>query len=1050
MTQNVCSYNVTVGTGTPAGDPIEAEAISSAFFPLSLNQSEPHQGILYVGSIKTVVGHTEGTAGLAAVMKASLALQNGIIPPNMLFNKLNPAIQPFYTNLRVPTRAINWPSTRSSQNRRASVNSFGFGGANAHAILESYEPVNVFRKTPTPDGRIHSFFPFNFSANSDRSLIALLTSYSSFLKSHQSISLRDLAFTLHSRRSDWPVKASFAATTAEELYTKIDEYITAATKQPGTAIVRSKPTQSAARVLGVFTGQGAQWASMGRDLLLASEFARSCIFRLDRFLAELPTEYRPSWSIQNELIKDPQMSRINEAELSQPLCTALQILLIDMLDRSGVQFKTVVGHSSGEIGAAYAANLISARDAICIAYYRGVYAKHAQGAEGQMGAMLAVGTSLEDAQQLCELPYFRGRITVAASNSSASVTLSGDEDRIKQAELVFKDEKKFVRLLKVDKAYHSHHMIPCAEPYLQALRRSDIQGTANVDSAECLWFSSVTVERMKPGDLSLKGGYWTANMMKPVLLKEALTKACLEVGLFDIALEVGPHPALKSPASQTIQEVSNGLPLYLGLLQRGQNDLEAVSSCLGTVWTHFPELINFTTYDKTMSGLSDFKLLKGLPSYSWDHDREYWHEARQSRAFRLRESVHELLGHLNQDSSEQCYRWRNVLRMSEIPWLQGHKLQGQTVFPAAGYIVLALEAALKIAGDAPLKSIEVTNVIIGQALTFNEDDSGIETIFTISDISRHGETSFQGNFTYHSALGKANGDMVLLATGKVEAIIGSASYPILPPRSPAEPNLIDVDVDQFYTSLLDLGYGYSGPFRALSLMKRKLGWSTGFVSTPEDENDTRGGLIMHPGMLDATIQSVLLAYCFPNDGRLWSLHVPTAIRRVTVDLSLLPRSSSGPFLLPFDAILSGDDEMALSGDVDVYTAAGEHAMLQIEGISCVPFSTATAKDDRRLFSHETWSTANPDAVVAAGSHHASAEDYALAEAMERTSYFYVRRLQHQVPLDHPARVSGPYKGLFTFVEDILMNAPNDRHPFIKTEWKSDTEADIAPLISRLV
>jgi hybrid polyketide synthase/nonribosomal peptide synthetase ACE1 len=641
-------------------------------------------------------------------------------------------------------------------------------------------------------------------------------------------------------------------------------------------------------------------------------------------------------------------------------------------------------------------------------------------------------------------------MTVAASNSAASVTLSGDQDRIKQAELVFKDEKKFVRLLKVDKAYHSHHMVPCVEPYLQALRRSEAQGnTENTDSTECQWFSSVTVEKIKPKDPSLKYGYWAANMMKPVLLKEALTTACSEAGPFDIVLEVGPHPALKSPASQTIQEVSNTSPLYVGLLNRGQNDVEAVADCLGTVWAHFPHLINLAMYDKAMSGLSNFKLLKGLPAYSWDHDREYWHEARQSRVFRTRESVHELLGHLSQDSSEEYYRWRNVLRMSEIPWLQGHKLQGQTVFPAAGYVVLALEAALKVAGSRPVGSLEVTDVTIGQALTFNDDDSGIETIFTISDIFRDDGTSFLGKFTYHGVQGKTKSDMTLLATGRVEARLGYSDSPILPPRSPPEPNLIDVDVDQFYTSLLDLGYGYSGPFRALSSMKRKLGWSTGLVSTTEDENDTRGGLIVHPGMLDATIQSVLLAYCYPNDGRLWSLHVPTAIRRITVDLSLLSPSSSEKLLLPFDATLSGDDDTALSGDVDVYTREGE-AMLQIEGITCVPFSSATARDDRKLFSHETWTTATPDAVLAAGSHGASAEDYNLAEAVERTSYYYVRQLQRQIPLNHPARVSGPYVGLFRFVDDIITTAPDERHPFIKTEWKCDTQADIAPLISKLV
>lgn len=213
------------GTGTPAGDPVEAQAISQAFFGPDASFSRASEGSpLAVGSIKTVIGHTEGTAGLAALLKASLALQHGIIPPNMLFNRLNPAIEPFYHDLQVATSAKAWPTVEPGAPRRASVNSFGFGGANAHAILESYDPPY-----PSPLSTIQQtissvFTPFTFSAVSERSLAATLAAYSGHLQANPDINLRDLAFTLNSRRSTFPVRAAFSALSIQELCTKLDSH----------------------------------------------------------------------------------------------------------------------------------------------------------------------------------------------------------------------------------------------------------------------------------------------------------------------------------------------------------------------------------------------------------------------------------------------------------------------------------------------------------------------------------------------------------------------------------------------------------------------------------------------------------------------------------------------------------------------------------------------------------------------------------------------------------------------------------------------------------
>ena len=1038
-----CQFFEAHGTGTPAGDPIEAEAISTAFFdapPSSGREGDAYsqkeaRNSLFVGSIKTVIGHTEGTAGLAAVLKASLALQNSVIPPNMLFDQLNPSVKPFYKNLEIPITAKPWPAIPDGQPRRASVNSFGFGGANAHAILESYEPTIE----ENPNSKISQVAtPFTFSANSERSLSSTLSAYSTYLKANKDIDLGDLAWNLHSRRSMLPVRAAFSSTTVEGLCSKLDAKLEFTQNNVESSIgVRSPLKSSAAKLLGIFTGQGAQWASMGRELILESGFVRDVIKSLERSLNELPVTDRPPWSLESELLADLSSSRINEAALSQPLCTAVQIVLVDLLRKAGIKFEAVVGHSSGEIGAIYAAGYISARDAIRIAYYRGFHAKLACGPEGKKGAMIAVGTSFEDAQELCELPYFEGRISVAAINSSASVTISGDADAVEETKIIFGDEKKFARVLLVDKAYHSHHMLPCSHAYIRSLKTCGIQVCCPTTS-QTSWFSSVCDGGIEDANKRLEDVYWNDNMVNPVLFLQAIEKAFAAKGPFDLAIEVGPHPALKGPASLNIQGILGESIPYTGLLSRGKNDLEAFADGLGLLWTYLGDTsVDFDGFNRAISGGAQFKLLKGLPVYSWEHDRAFWHESRLSRTFRTRhEPVHELLGRRCPDGTKEQLQWRNLLSPKEVPWLSGHQLQDQIVFPAAGYVAMALEASKTLIEKEKVRLIEVQDFVIHQAMTFNDDESGVETLFTITNVTRAQQDLIQAGFSFYSAVGKEADAMTLMATGRLQITIGEISASLLPPRALPEPNMVEVETERFYSSLADLGYGYTGPFRALSSMKRKWGQSTGLVAKPVPD-DPEKALMVHPGLLDAAIQAIILAYSYPNDGRLWSLLLPTSIQTIRVNPSLSTLHPERELLLPFDCSLRDVDSAALFGDVDVYTEDGQYAIIQVEGMQAVPFSGATLDNDTLLFSKMVYEPAMPNGDLVAVDTQATAEEYELAYLLERVSYYYLRNLDKQIPQNHSARKEGPYKGLFGFMSHVHSLVSSGKHSYAKEEWVDD-------------
>ncbi|KAK2593324.1 hypothetical protein QQS21_008967 [Conoideocrella luteorostrata] len=736
------------GTGTKVGDPKEAAAIHSIFGGLD---SDP----LNVGSIKTVIGHTEGAAGIASLLKASLSLQAGVIPPNRLFNRLNPSIEPFIQGRQVPTHAKPWPALPKGAVRRASVNSFGFGGANSHAILDSYhaEVDNASSALVVP------VTPFVFSAASNISLVSSLQAHLDHLKTNP-VNMRDLAWMLQQRRSTFSHKIAFSAPDVESLIRKIElrlkEY---EDKSDANIGVRSSSTPP--KVLGVFTGQGAQWPAMGAELIRSSEFVRRRLQELDGALATLPAADRPTWKIADQLLLDAKSSHITEAAFSQPLCTAVQVVLVNLLRSAGIMPSSVVGHSSGEIGAAYAANFIDARDAIRIAYYRGLRLDRTK------GAMLAVGTSLEDATEVIELDAFVGRVAVAAHNSPASLTLSGDADAIVEVKAVFEEEKKFARLLKVDTAYHSHHMLACGDAYVKALRACKVKVNRNRDTS-VTWYSSVTGSEVKEPATLLQDLYWRDNMVHRVSFYEAVAAAA-RAEKPTLAIEIGPHAALKGPTQQNMPKLASTFPTPVLSFADG----------LGYIWTQFgPEAVDFAAFERLFLDAPQAKLATGLPSYHWDQ-KTHWQESRIVRSMRSRsDPFHELLSVPHVDNTELERRWSNVLKISEVPWLTGHKLQGEPVFPAAGYASMAFEAAKSIIGNRPIKLIELRDLVIGKAITFGgESDPAAETLVTLTDItpSKSNLKTQAAKFSVYSAAIKSARDLEVNASGTINVISGEPS-----------------------------------------------------------------------------------------------------------------------------------------------------------------------------------------------------------------------------------------------------------------------------------
>lgn len=692
----------------------------------------------------------------------------------------------------------------------------------------------------------------------------------------------------------------------------------------------------------------------------SSPFAKRRIVELDKALQTLPEEDRPDWTILNELRAGGEASRIGEAALSQPLCTAIQILLVDILQSAEVDLTAVVGHSSGEIGAAYAAGLLSATNAIRVAYYRGEKAKLAASPNGSKGSMMAVGMSHEDAIAFCQQEAYIGRIAVAAVNSSSSVTLSGDIDAIGEAHGYFKQREIFARKLKVDTAYHSAHMLPCSEPYLNAMRRVLIKSETGTGPA---WYSSVT-DGLKMSAETLDESYWVDNMCNPVLFSSALTQAVSAHDHFDMVIEVGPHPALKGPATANLEELGLRVP-YTGVIARGKNDVEELATALGFLWTRLgPDRVKL---DAIQSLLSDWDglhtIVTGLPSYPFEHNRGYWTTSRISNYHKnRREPPNPVLGTIcSLSTTTQEAQWRNLLRPSEISWLKGHKLQGQTVFPATGYVSMAIEAMKSLAGKNEIKQFKILNLEISRAITINDDGAGVETIFSVSSINKL-EHGIRAQFSCHTL---PSGDQTpfLHARGTATVEFGAMRADSLPTLSTDPYNLVDVDTTRFYTDLSRIGYEYSPPFQGVSRIRRKPGYSTGLLI---DQSDSKweDKILVHPGMLDSALQAAFAAVSFPGDGQFWSLHIPTHIFSIVVNPYFTPMGIGKQRTMEYEAFVHTHYGSSMTADIHLAMDHKGPSLVKFEGVKLVPFSPASAANDVLMFSSLQYCLSDPDATVA--------------------------------------------------------------------------------------
>ncbi|KAI1117885.1 hypothetical protein F5Y14DRAFT_402316 [Nemania sp. NC0429] len=845
------------GTGTPVGDPVEAISVGNVF-------GEP-KGI-YIGSVKPNLGHSEASAGISSLMKAVLALEHKIIPPNIKFEVPNPRIPFEEKKITVPVAPTLWPEGKAL---RISVNSFGIGGTNSHCIVESAEQY----MRESSQSRLGSELVI-ISANSQDSLKARIEDLKTYVPAHPEC-LPDLSYTL-SRRREFFKWRSFA--------------VLSDGSQPNFAPPVNKPSKIPTLVM-VFSGQGAQWPRMGYDLINSLPGFKEDVCVMDDILQSLG-DRRPDWKAIEELSKPADRSQLARAELAQPLSTVVQIGLVNALGRFGVHPKAVVGHSSGEIAAAYAAGALSLREAVTSAYFRGYVSKTAT----TPGGMAAIGLGAEETR-----PFLPERVVVACENSPASTTISGDLDQISVALENIKAAKPdiFARALKVEMAYHSHHMVSLSDEYRSCLDdefENFTKGRSTMQDSplQVPVFSSLQAKKITDSQ-EFGPQYWIDNLTSPVLFNSAVGCIVQEIRN-PLFVEIGPHSTLQGPIREICLSKNSRFD-YLPTMLRGKNCVQIFLSAIGQLFQQDIH-VDFTSL------YPDGNVLTNVPSYPWSLKEKYWYEPRLSKDWRQRSyGHHELLGRRVAESTSITPLWRLNLVLDHVPWVGDHKVGEDTVLPFAGFVSMAGEAIRQLTGVNAGYSIK--NARVTTALVLGDSPKEIVTA-----LRKQPESDY-----YDFNIASHNGSTwITHCDGLVKAIEQDAPAAEDPQSLPRA-----ADVARWFNTFAKVGFNYGPKFQLLERLTAATSIEAATASIRVSEDITSGPFIFHPTSIDASLQLAIIAGAKGLPRNYTELRVPTEID----ELEVYHGTSSMKALAN-----TTDDGLSMN----VECVAGGKALLRIRGL----------------------------------------------------------------------------------------------------------------------
>ena len=679
------------GTGTAVGDPIECGALGRVFGESRVD------GSCLIGSVKSNIGHLEPASGIAGLTKVLLALKHREIPANLHFTTPNPQIDFEKWKLEVVTKATPFPDEPVV----VGVNSFGFGGTNAHAAIQEYRPKpkrRISQHGGKPSNTENTLILF---ANTADALQAVADSYVEYLQSTESAPWNEVCAAAAICRSPLRHRLALNATSKEQAIEKLKDYLGG---KPVAGLAVGSSATPLSPIAFVYSGNGPQWWGMGRELLSENAIFRSEIEAIDAIFAPLA-----GWSLIHEMGRTEAESRISLTEIAQPLLFAQQVGLTQILTSAGIRPSFVLGHSVGEVAAAYASGALTREQATRVIFHR----SREQAKTAGRGKMAALGISADEARQAINAAT--GWLELAAVNSPQSVTVAGGPQELDALTQQMIAAGKFARVLPLNYPFHTKAMEPIRDGLME-----DLSGLAPV--ACRVPFISTVDGTDKPG-VELDAEYWYRNVREPVRFHDAVSHLLTKHGA-TVFLEIGPHPVLKDYVLQSAKALDLGVAALQTLRRPGSKGPE-------------PESANLSTAIAACHahGGSDLEQLftrpdppPALPLYPWQRLRFWRGSVVLPDVFTPMERDHPLLGH-RVPSMDGL--WENPVDLNLLPYLKDHVVQNAVLFPGAGYIDLCLEAGQSALGQGTfdLESFEILRPLTIPA----HGDPILQTSFNIKD-----------------------------------------------------------------------------------------------------------------------------------------------------------------------------------------------------------------------------------------------------------------------------------------------------------------------------
>jgi acyl transferase domain-containing protein len=795
------------GTGTSLGDPIEVQALAAV-----LGVNRPRERPLLLGSVKTNVGHLEAAAGVAGLIKLVLCLQNREIPPHLHLNTPNPHIPWDRLPVAVPTERTRLAAGPIPV---GGVSSFGFSGTNAHLLVAGAPDARVAGARARPHHLL------TISARSEPALSDLAGRVRDHLAATPALALGDVAHTLNAGRAQLPHRLTVRAASVGEARAQLD----AALAGDASPLVQrgELPPGDPPRIAFLFTGQGAQFVGMGRQLYESEPVFRAAIERCDEILRDQLE--RPLLSVLYPVPGEEADAelRIHQTGYTQPALFALEYALSELWKSWGITPAAVLGHSIGEYVAATVAGVMSLEDGLRLIAER-ARLMQALPAGGGMAAVFADRERIDAA-----VAASGGRLDIAGENGPGSFVLSGDETALTEATAALEADGARVRRLQVSHAFHSPLMDPVLEPFAAAA------AGVRLCAPRLRLVSNVTGQLASQEIAS--AGYWARHLRAPVRFAEGI-RTLRNEGI-TIFLEVGPSPTLLGIARQCVAE---GEAAWVPSLRRGREDWAQMLDGLATLFVEGAP-VDWEGFDQAC----DHRPVT-LPTYPFQRQR-YWVEEPAGKRVPIDTAgVHPLLGRRLRSALPEK-QFEAELAAQSFGFIEDHRVQGRSIVPAAGFAEMALAAARQHFGDAGSPAA-VHDLVVREPLAFEADEVRVvQTIVTP-----------EGGFRIASQRNREE-EWTLHAVGQL-ATVG-------PAEAAAEP-IDDVrarctsirTAAEHHERMREHGLNFGPAMQGVVEIHRRDGEALGRVRAPDAAAAELGRFGLHPALLDACLQ--VLAAALPE------------------------------------------------------------------------------------------------------------------------------------------------------------------------------------------